>query len=96
MPTKRRRHAITETPPVEAALDELRGESGGEKIKLGELVILGAGVKLAELRAQRDDRAARLQRLADRVRARNMPGIDREAAEEVRTKGWVREWGPNS
>jgi hypothetical protein len=96
MPTKRRRHAITETPPVEAALDELRGEPGGEKIKLGELVILGAGVKLAELRTQRDDRAARLQRLADRVRSRSMPGIDREAAEEVRVKGWVREWGPNS
>jgi hypothetical protein len=96
MPTKRRRHAITETPPVEAALDELRGELGGERVKLGELVILGANVKLAELRAQRDDRAARLRRLADRVRTRDMPGIDREAAEEVRTKGWVREWGPNS
>jgi hypothetical protein len=96
MPTKRRRHAITETPPVQVALDELRNELGEERIQLGELVILGANVKLEELRAQRDDRAARLRRLAERVRNREMPGIDLEAAREVRTKGWVREWEPSS
>jgi hypothetical protein len=91
MPTKRRRHAITETPPVQEALDELRGVLGEDRVQLGELVILGANVKLEELRAQRDDRSARLRRLADRVRSRDMPGIDREAAEEVRHKGWVRD-----
>lgn len=96
MPTKRRRHAITETPPVQAALDELRDELGKERVQLGELVILGANVKLAELRARRDDRTARLRGLAERVRNREMPGIDLEAAREVRTKGWVREWEPSS
>ncbi|HET7443254.1 MAG TPA: hypothetical protein VFJ57_01205 [Solirubrobacterales bacterium] len=96
MPTKRRRHAVTETPPVQAALDELRAELGEERIQLGELVILGANVKLAALRSRRDDRAARLQSLARRVRNREMPGIDLGAAREVRTKGWVREWEPSS
>jgi hypothetical protein len=33
IPTKRRRHAITETPPVQAALDGLRQEDG---VELGE------------------------------------------------------------
>jgi hypothetical protein len=89
VPTKRRRHAITETPPVQAALDELRGELGDAKIELGELVILGARQRLAELRSQRDDTAARRRQLADRVRRRDIP-VDRAAAEEVRRSGWAR------
>jgi hypothetical protein len=69
MPTKRRRHAITETPPVQAALDELRGELGDDGVELGELVVLGVGVKLAMIRSERDGDAAKRGRLADRVRA---------------------------
>jgi hypothetical protein len=57
---------------------------------MGELVILGANVKLAELRAERDDKAARRRRLADRIRNRELPAVDREAAEEVRRTGWAR------
>lgn len=91
MPTSRPRHAITETPPVQAALDELRQELGTERIQLGELVILGANAKVAELRAERDDRVARRRRLADRIRSRQLPAVDREAAEEVRRTGWARE-----
>ncbi len=53
VPTKRRRHAITETPPVQEALDELREELGDEQLQLSELVILGAREKLALLRAGR-------------------------------------------
>ena len=89
MPTNRRRHAITETPPVQAALDELRGELGGGRIELGELVILGAQQKVAQVRAQRDDTAALRQKLADRVRRRDIPA-DRAAADEVRRSGWAR------
>ena len=89
MPTNRRRHAITETPPVQAALDELRGELGGGRIELGELVILGAQQKVAQLRAKRDDTAALRQKLADRVRRRDIPA-DRAAADEVRRSGWAR------
>lgn len=89
MPTQRRRHAITETPPVEAALDELREELGHERVELGGLVILGASQKVARLRAERDGRIARRRRLADRIRRREVLG-DRTAADEVRRAGWAR------
>jgi len=89
MPTHRRRHALTETPPVQAALDELRRELGTDRIELGELVVLGADAKLAALRAQRDDTAALRTRLASRVRARSVR-VDVDAADEVRAGGWVR------
>jgi hypothetical protein len=89
VPTSRRRHAITETPPVEAALDELRRELGTDRVELGELVILGAGVKLAAIRAERDGGAAARRRLADRVRARAIQ-VDPDAADEVRSSGWAR------
>lgn len=89
MPTKRRRHAITETPPVEAALDELREELGAERLELSELVVLGAQVKLGQLRAHREDAEALRRRLADRVRTGMLP-VSREAADEVRHSGWAR------
>ena len=89
MPTRRRRHAITETPPVQAALDELRQALGDNRVELGELVILGAHEKLARLRAERDDTAALRRRLADRIRQRDIPA-DRAAADEVRRAGWAR------
>jgi hypothetical protein len=89
MPTKRRRHAVTETPPVKAALDELRAEVGDARIELGELVILGARQKTAQLRTQRDETAVRRKQLAERIRRRDIP-VDRTAADEVRRGGWAR------
>jgi hypothetical protein len=89
MPTKRRRHAITETPRVQAALDELRRELGTEGVELGELVVLGAGVKLDAIRSERDGDAAKRRRLAERVRSRAI-GADVEAADVVRSSGWAR------
>jgi hypothetical protein len=89
MPTKRRRHAITETPPVQEALDELRAALGGERVEMGELVILGAQEKLARVRAEREDTSALRRRLAERVRRRDIP-LDRAAADEVRRTGWAR------
>jgi hypothetical protein len=89
MPTKRRRHAITETPPVQAALDELRGELGSDRVELGELVVLGADAKLAAIRAEREGRTELRRRLADRVRSGIVP-VSLEAAEEVRASGWTR------
>ena len=74
---------------MEAALDELRREVGGDRVELGELVIRGAREKLSELRVERDEAAARRRRLADRVRSRRLP-VDERAAEEVRRSGWVR------
>ena len=88
MPTKRRRHAITETPPVEAALDELRDEIGSESIEFAELVVLGAQAKLGQIRAARSDSEALRRQLADRIRSGSLP-VDREAADDVRRSGWV-------
>ena len=84
MPTKRRRHAITETPPVEEALNELRDELSGERIDFGELVIRGAREKLAELRAEESRGAERRRELADALRNRTLPPVDLEAAAEAR------------
>jgi hypothetical protein len=89
MPTKRRRHAITETPPVQAALDELRQELGEDGVELGELVVLGAGVKLEAIRAERVGGSVGRRRLAARVRSRTT-GADVAAADEVRSSGWTR------
>jgi hypothetical protein len=53
VPTARRRHAITETPPVQAALDEL--------------IVLGAREKVAQLRERQQTLRQRLaQRMRDR------------------------------
>lgn len=89
MPTKRRRHAITETPPVEAALHELRAELGSERIELSELVVLGAQAKLGQLRTARSDAAGLRRQLADRIRNGTLR-VDRNAADEVRRSGWAR------
>lgn len=88
MPTKHRRHAITETPAVKAALDELRDELDGERVRLSELVILGAEEMLSRLRAERDRSAEFRRRLADRVRGGNIP-IDPDAAENAKRHGWA-------
>jgi hypothetical protein len=89
VPTDRRRHAITETPPVQAALDELRGYLGTDKVELGELVILGARAKLAQLRASSREIAARRGRLVERILNRDIP-IAAAAADDVRRSGWAR------
>ena len=89
LPTNRRRHAITETPLVQAALDELRHELGTDRIELGELVVLGARMKLRNLQATRDQQAEHRQRLATRVRARRV-GAEVTAAQSVRPSGWAR------
>jgi hypothetical protein len=74
---------------VRAALDELRGELGSKRVELGELVILGANAKLAQLRAERADVSARRKELADRIRRRGLE-LDVEAADEARRSGWAR------
>jgi hypothetical protein len=88
MPTKRRRHAITETDAVKAVLDPLRAELGTDSIDLPELIVLGAQEKLSRLRSDREDRDQRLRRLAERVRSGNIP-VDVTAADEVRRTGWT-------
>lgn len=89
VPTKRRRHAVTETPVVHAALTELRQEMGTDTVDLPELVVLGAQEKLARLRAGDAAVTAARRALAGRIRERRLP-VDLSAGEEVRASGWAR------
>jgi hypothetical protein len=89
MPTSHRRHAVTETPPVREALDELRAALGAERLEISELVILGARTKLESLRSERTRQDQLLMRLVDRVRGRQVPA-DPALADEVRRTGWAR------
>jgi hypothetical protein len=90
MPTTRRRHAVTETPRVQAALDELRRELGTDRVEMGELVVLGAETKVAALRAERARQEAAVRSLAEMIRSRDVL-VDQAAADEVRATGWTRE-----
>jgi len=91
VPTTRPRHTITETPPVQAALDELRAKLGeGERIDFAELVTLGAEVKAR--RVATDDAAAAIarQRLAEMIRSGSFRyAVDVEAADEVKRLGLI-------
>jgi hypothetical protein len=90
MPTTRPRHTITETPPVQEALDELRGKLNGERIDFAELLILGARAKARRLPPGGDSEEARKARkeLADMIRTRSVP-VDLRAAEEVKHLGLI-------
>ncbi|HEV3094662.1 MAG TPA: hypothetical protein VGY30_09135 [Solirubrobacteraceae bacterium] len=94
MPTTRPRHTITETPPVQAALDELRAcMQDSERIDFAELVRLGAEVKARRLMAEDWSRQAALHRLADMVRAKSFPfKVDVAAADEVKHLGLIAKY----
>jgi hypothetical protein len=87
VPTRFPRHSITETPMVHEALDALR--SRGERVHLGELVLLGARERLRELDERRDrgERNVDLRRqLVEQLHTGD--GLDVDAAYEVREHGW--------
>jgi hypothetical protein len=89
IPTAHPRHTITETPPVQEALDELRARLDGERIDYAELVILGARAKARRLPDQgREARAARKQ-LAEWILTGSGPKMDVAAAEEVKHLGLI-------
>ncbi|MBS1676109.1 MAG: hypothetical protein JST08_01870 [Actinobacteria bacterium] len=90
MPTTRPRHTITETPTVQAALDELRSKLGkSERIDFAELVTLGARVKTRRL-ADRSEEARRARReMIDWILNGNGPEVDLEAAAEVKRLGLI-------
>ena len=67
----------------------MRDELGQNRVELGELVILGANAKLAQLRAERANVTARRKQLADRIRSGSFE-TDLAAADEVRRSGWAR------
>jgi len=91
VPTTRPRHTITETPPVQEALDELRSKLGeGERIDFAELVALGAEVKARRLDIDDAANRAARKRVADMIRTGSFPWrSDFEAAEKVHRSGWT-------
>jgi hypothetical protein len=88
MPTTRPRHTITETPPVQEALDELRAKLNGDRIDFAELVILGARAKAWRLPDDSEQARKARKELADMIRTRSVP-IDLRAAEEVKHLGLI-------
>jgi len=91
MPTTRPRHTITETPPVQAALDKLRARlEEAERIDFAELVVLGAEAKARQL-ADDDDAAAKARKeLAEAIRSGSLRySLDVEAADEVKHLGLI-------
>jgi hypothetical protein len=87
VPTTRPRHTITETPPVQEALDELRAKLGeGERIDFAELVELGARAKARRLETESHMARAARERLIEEVLHGGGP-IDLRAAEEVKHIG---------
>jgi hypothetical protein len=90
VPTTRPRHTITETPPVQEALDELRAKLNGDRIDFSELVILGARAKARRLPSGGDSEEARRarQELAEMILTRSV-SVDLHAAEEVKHLGLI-------
>lgn len=91
MPTTRPRHTITETPPVQAALDVLRAKLGeGERIDFAELVTLGAEVKARRIATEDAATAAARGRMAEMIRTGAFRyAVDIEAADEVKSLGLI-------
>jgi hypothetical protein len=80
---------ITETEPVQAALDELRRLQGGERIEFPDLVIRGAKDKIRELRAESGSARRARQEIAGWIRSGDGPKLDVAAAEEAKRLGLV-------
>ena len=91
VPTKKPRHAVTETGAVAEALAELRAQPGGTDVSISDLVVVGARTLAAEKRAEREARHALRDMLAERVLAGGPALGDPAAADEVRRTGWARE-----
>jgi hypothetical protein len=80
---------VTETDPVQRALEPLR--ACGQKIDLGELVVIGAESKLAALNQEQRDQAER-QELRRQFLELTASGtvFDLDAAADMRERGWAR------
>jgi hypothetical protein len=89
MPTTRPRHTITETPPVEEALNRLREQMGSQKVDMAELVMLGAEQKRRQLERDNADANEAIERLVrDILEGEDDPELVR-LADEVKTLGLI-------
>jgi uncharacterized protein (DUF2342 family) len=87
VPTTRPRHTITETAPLQEALDRLRAQMGAARVDFAELVLLGVQEKERQLR--RDSEAAREARewLAREIREGSHHPEEVRLADEVKRLG---------
>jgi hypothetical protein len=90
MPTSRKRHMITETDEVGAALERVRQADPSHTINLAELVVLGAQRKVDLIEGEQGDDERRAE-LRERFlsRTRTGAGIDWEALQDVHDRGWA-------
>jgi hypothetical protein len=89
MPTTRPRHTITETPPVQEALDELRAKLNGQQIDFAELVVLGARAKARWLPDEDKQTREAIDDVVEWIRTGNGPKLDIDAADEVKRLGLI-------
>jgi hypothetical protein len=80
---------ITETPPVQEALAELRARLNGERIDYAELVILGARAKARRLPDRRRAAHEAREALAEWILTGSGPKLDVAAADEVKHLGLI-------
>jgi hypothetical protein len=92
MPTTRPRHTITETPPVQEALDRLRAQIGAERIDYAELLVIGAEEKARRLRQDSDAEREAREWLADEIRKGVYDPGEVRLADEVKTLGLTAEY----
>jgi hypothetical protein len=93
MPTRRRRHTITETPPVEQALRRLRALVPEVAVDMKELVILGARTKADEIENAVPDAAGVRASLIERFLARREDDerLDLAAGLALHGSGWAHD-----
>ncbi|MBA2429062.1 MAG: hypothetical protein H0V55_04985 [Thermoleophilaceae bacterium] len=91
MPTRRPRHTITETPPVEQALRRLRSARPHERIDLKELVILGADEKAARGEGEGDPSDRRRALIEEFLHLRADDRLDATEGLALHESGWVRQ-----
>jgi hypothetical protein len=91
MPTRRPRHTITETPPVEQALRPLRTLQPERRIDFKELVILGAQTKAGQIEPEGGDPDQRHRALVEKfLELRADDQIDVAAGLALHDSGWAR------
>lgn len=91
IPTRRPRHTITETAPVERELRLLRRMEPDSRIDFKELVILGARVKAAELESDRPGARPREELIERFLGMRASEEIDAHAGLALHESGWTRD-----
>jgi len=75
MPTRHRRHSITETPELSSVLRPLREQLGDRMPTFSELVRSGALAELRALEARERVRDAGLSSFVDRLRMGSSPDL---------------------